>query len=72
MGVFIDHWQAECSACRLQSRCQAVRNRKAIWSFTIRCQEGTGAGQAALADRRCILDAAIRPKVVDAAGNGQR
>ncbi len=25
---------------------QAVRNRKAIWNFAIRCQEGTGAGHA--------------------------
>ena len=45
-GGVIDHWQAECSACRLQSRRQAVRNRKAIWNFAIRCQEGIGAGRA--------------------------
>ena len=25
---------------------QAGRNRKAIWNFAIRCQEGTGAGHA--------------------------
>jgi hypothetical protein len=43
---FIDHGQAECSACRLQSGRQAVSNRKAIWNFAIRCQEGTGAGHA--------------------------
>ena len=44
--AFIDHWQAECSACSLQGRRQAVCNRKAIWNFAIRCQEGTGAGHA--------------------------
>jgi hypothetical protein len=60
---FIDHWQAECSACRLQSRRQAVRNRKAIWNFAIRCQEGTGAGAAS----RSLISyqkIALRPRAI--------
>ena len=30
----------------LQSRCQTICNREAIWNFAIRYQEGTGAGAA--------------------------
>ena len=60
---FIDHWQAECSACRLQSRRQAVRNRKTVWNFAIRCQEGAGAGAVS----RSLISyqkIALRPRAI--------